>query len=227
MIIDFLTGNLKNQISEESSRAQSAETALKTDTFAEVQYNASAKTIDFYNGFNTLINSIDASDFIIDGMVENVSLSGNILEISFNTDSGKQSISIDLTQYFNPASYWTSAETQTAIDNAKIEIASEIPDVSNFVTSAQVETQISEKSFVTSADLVTVEEVVSTAINDVHYSIPTQVGRLINDMLYISSGQDPWRAPQIERIVKVTQAEYDFLVAEDAILETTLYIITE
>ena len=97
MVIDFITTPIWKALGKETDRAVGAETALKRNTFANAEYVASEKMIYLSNGFGEVIDSIDCTDFVIDGMVENVSLSGNILTITFNTDAGKQNIDIDLT----------------------------------------------------------------------------------------------------------------------------------
>lgn len=86
--------------------------------FADVEYVPADKTIYFKNTVNEVLGTIDTTDFVIDGMVENVTLSGSILTITFNTAAGKQDIVIDLNEFFNPAHYWTSAQTQSAITEA-------------------------------------------------------------------------------------------------------------
>lgn len=78
-------------------------------------YVSSASTIYFYHGEN-VVASIDASDFVIDGMVDNVSIQtisgASYLVIDFNTASGKEDIQIPLTDIFNPDNYYD----KTAID---------------------------------------------------------------------------------------------------------------
>lgn len=91
---------------------------LTTSAFTSVDYVASAKTIYFKNLDGSVVDSIDATDFVIDGMVEDVYISGNTLVIEFNTESGKQDINVDLSTIFDPDNYWTSAQTQSAIENA-------------------------------------------------------------------------------------------------------------
>lgn len=72
-------------------------------------YVSTAKTINLLHG-ETVIASIDATDFIKDGMVDNVVISGGSLVITFNTDSGKEAITIALTDIFDPANYYTKTE---------------------------------------------------------------------------------------------------------------------
>ena len=110
---------------------------------ASAEYVSTAKTIYFYNNDNTVLSTIDATDFIKDGMVDSVTISGSNLIISFNTDAGKEDITIPLTDIFDPANYYTktdidnkhyvnSAETKTQIEGY------------NYITSAQAQTQIEE-----------------------------------------------------------------------------------
>jgi len=58
------------------------------------------------------VAEIDATAFIKDGMISEVKIVGDNLVIVFNADAGKESISIPLTQIFNPANFYdkTSAD---------------------------------------------------------------------------------------------------------------------
>lgn len=118
MVIDFIITPIWKALGEETDRAVNAETALKRNSFANAEYVASEKMIYLSNGFGEVIDSIDCTDFVIDGMVENVSLSGNILTITFNTDAGKQNINIDLTEFINPQNYYTKTETDNIVESA-------------------------------------------------------------------------------------------------------------
>ena len=136
MVIDFITTPIWKALGEETDRAVGAETALKRNTFANAEYVASEKMIYLSNGFGEVIDSIDCTDFVIDGMVENVSLSGNILTITFNTDAGKQNIDIDLTEFINPQNYFTKTETDNAVNSA---YASAVTYVDSEVLSARTD----------------------------------------------------------------------------------------
>ena len=82
---------------------------------ASAQYNATDKTIEFYNSAGTKLNTdIDASAFIKDGMVDTVSVTNGKLVITFNTDSGKSDIEIPISDIFDASNYYTKTE----IDNA-------------------------------------------------------------------------------------------------------------
>ena len=118
MVIDFITTPIWKALGEETDRAIDAETALKRNSFADAEYVASEKMIYLSNGFGEVIDSIDCTDFVIDGMVESVTLNGNILTIVFNTDAGKQNIDIDLTEFINPQNYYTKIETDNIVDSS-------------------------------------------------------------------------------------------------------------
>lgn len=114
---------LGQAINEEANRAMGAESDLldaiddeaterKTTAVASAEYDESGKTIVFKNVNGTVVSSIDASDFIKDGMVDDVKIEGDNLVITFNTESGKEAITIPLTSIFNPNNYYD----KTAID---------------------------------------------------------------------------------------------------------------
>lgn len=75
-------------------------------------YNSSNHMIVFKHG-STQLFTLDAAAFVKDGMVDSVAISNGNLVITFNTDAGKQPISIPLTDIFNPNNYYT----KTATDN--------------------------------------------------------------------------------------------------------------
>lgn len=72
-------------------------------------YNTVSKKIELKHD-NTVLAEIDATAFIKDGMVSSVTINNGYLIITFNTDAGKEPISIALTDIFNPANYYTKTE---------------------------------------------------------------------------------------------------------------------
>lgn len=87
------------------STAVTAEISAAVAPYVDgADYDSSTKTIKFMHG-QTVVDSIDATAFIKDGMVETVSVSGSDLVITFNTDAGKEPISLPLTDIFNPDNY--------------------------------------------------------------------------------------------------------------------------
>lgn len=80
----------------------------------------SNKKITFKNASNTALPNmeIDASAFIKDGMVNDVVIQNGNLVVSFNTDAGKEDISIPLSSIFDSGNYYTKTQTDTQISTA-------------------------------------------------------------------------------------------------------------
>ena len=167
MVIDFITTPIWKALGEETDRAVGAETDLKRNTFADAEYVASEKVIYLSNGFGEVIDSIDCTDFVIDGMVENVTLNGNILTIVFNTDAGKQSIDIDLTEFINPQNYYTKAETDNIVDSA---YTSAVTYVDSEVLSARTDASAYTDAALVSAKTYTDSEVLSARTDSKTYT---------------------------------------------------------
>ena len=89
-------------------------TGITEAFFDAAAYDSKTKKINFYHG-NTIKAQIDASSFIKDGMVDNVAISGSNLVITFNTESGKEPISIPLSSIFDPSNYFTKSEIDSAL----------------------------------------------------------------------------------------------------------------
>ena len=77
---------------------------------ASLYYNSEAKQIELKNTSDAVISSIDATAFIKDGMLDSVTVSGGNLNFVFNTDAGKETISIPLTEFFDASAYYTKSE---------------------------------------------------------------------------------------------------------------------
>ena len=80
--------------------------------FDRAEYDSAEKKIYFkHNGVVDTASTIDATDFIKDGMVDNVEIkdvvgSGTCLVITFNTEAGKDAINIPLVDIFDPENYY-------------------------------------------------------------------------------------------------------------------------
>lgn len=84
--------------------------------FGAVEYDSQTQRINFkHDATGQTIAYVDATAFIKDGMVSNVEIINGNLVITFNSDAGKQPISIPLTDIFNPANYYTTAQTQSYV----------------------------------------------------------------------------------------------------------------
>lgn len=99
------SGDVQNAISGK------AETTDILPLFGAVEYDSNTKRINFkHTSTGSTLAYVDATDFIKDGMVDSVAIVNGNLVITFNTDAGKQPISIPLTDIFNPANYYTKTQ---------------------------------------------------------------------------------------------------------------------
>ena len=95
----------------------------------KLEWDSNAKSLKLYSG-NHLLATVDGTTWVKDGMVESVAVVGNNLEITFNTDSGKEKISVPLTDIFNPDNYYNKTEIESKFEN--VSISDEyVTDISN------------------------------------------------------------------------------------------------
>lgn len=106
--------NLKTVV-EENATADAVLAEVVNTKFDKVEYNKESKKIIFY-GNNEEVDSIDASDFIKDGMIEEVKIEEGNLVITFNTDSGKEEIKLPLSNIFNAENYYTKEEINAELE---------------------------------------------------------------------------------------------------------------
>ena len=95
-----------------------ADTALQQhqdlSSYADgAEYDSTNHLIYLKHGSTRLANPINASDFIKDGMVDTVEITGGNLVITFNTDSGKEDIEIPISDIFDASNYYTKSEVNT------------------------------------------------------------------------------------------------------------------
>ena len=89
----------------------------------EYEKQGDLMSIVFYHG-NTYVDSIDATPFIKDGMIDDVRIENGYLVIDFNTESGKQDISIPLTDIFDQEAYYTKEDVNALLQEKEDEIYS-------------------------------------------------------------------------------------------------------
>ena len=111
--------SMKDEIESLSDKLDTEIEERKSDSVSSAEYDSNAKTINFKNYNNEVISTIDATDFIKDGMVDNVEIKvidgKKYLAITFNTDAGKEEIDIELDDIFNPDNYYTKDEIDDLI----------------------------------------------------------------------------------------------------------------
>lgn len=89
----------------EAKFASASVVSAMASLFDDAEYDSNSKRINFKHGGN-VVDYIDATDFIKDGMVSSVTIDNENLVISFNTDAGREDISLALAQIFNPNNYY-------------------------------------------------------------------------------------------------------------------------
>ena len=113
--IQALSGAIDTNTSNIGTLQISAST-LNIEKFGDVRYVSGSNRINFYSSSNsqTVLAWIDTSDFIKDGMVDNVEVKTigdkSYLVITFNTDSGKQPIEIAIEDIYDASNYYTKTE---------------------------------------------------------------------------------------------------------------------
>lgn len=85
---------------------------------ASIYYDSKAAEIGLRNTNGVVISSIDATAFIKDGMLDSVTVSGGNLNFVFNTDAGKETIIVPLSDLFDASQYYTKAEIDGTFLNA-------------------------------------------------------------------------------------------------------------
>lgn len=124
--IQVLSGAIDTNTSDIRTLQVSAST-LNTEKFGYVRYISGSNRINFYSNSDSdmVLAWIDASDFIKDGMVDNVEVKviGNesYLIVTFNTDSGKQPIQISIADIFDASNYYTKEEIDYKFNNLSID----------------------------------------------------------------------------------------------------------
>lgn len=108
---------LTQTVSNNYTELKGTDESLYAEKFGDARYDSATHRINFYAHGNStdILAYVDATDFIKDGMVSNVEIVNGNLVITFNSDAGKQPISIPLTSIFDPANYYTTAQTQSYV----------------------------------------------------------------------------------------------------------------
>ena len=173
-----VTDAVAEAIAADDSVKQAVEKAIADDTtvsskFGHVAYDSATKKINFFanSSSSDVIEFIDATDFIKDGMVDNVSIDdNNNLVITFNTDSRKETISIPLTSIFDPSNYYTKTEIANAL-NGKADLTH--THASNQITdfSSAVEGVVSTSTTITNSINTIVAQSLTADTGDVKASV--------------------------------------------------------
>jgi hypothetical protein len=111
---DAIGNTMNNEVNEEIEEIGGDMSGLG----ASLAYDGENTLIQLKNSEGEVLSSIDASAFVIDGMVDSVAVVDGYLVITFNTAAGKSDISIPVTDFFDASQYYTKTETDSQISSA-------------------------------------------------------------------------------------------------------------
>ena len=114
--------------------------ALASEAVYSGTYDSNSKKILLKNKANTTLAEIDATAFIKDGMVSQVEVSNGNLVITFNTDAGKNPISVPISDIFDANNYYTKTEADSTFLTSH-------QSLSNYVTLSTDQDIIGNKTF--------------------------------------------------------------------------------
>lgn len=180
---------------------------------ASVAYDPVTHYIQLKNSEGALLSYFDASAFIVDGMVENVEIdsSTNALIISFNTDAGKQDISIPLTDIFDPSNYLTKSEIQSDYaTKASLANVATSGDYSDLLNKPTIPAAANDATLTIQKNSTTINTFTANASSDVtvNISVPTAVSDLSDAGSYY------------------TKAEIDSDYLASAVYDSTTHVLT-
>ena len=173
---------------------------ILTNYFDGAVYDSNTKRINFKNG-NVVKAYIDATAFIKDGMVDNVEIEDGKLIITFNTESGKEPIELDITAIFDPSNYYDKSTIDDFLDDK-----ANVADLATVATSGEYSDLINPPTnvsdFTNDAGYLTEHQDISGKANisdldDVAFSgdysdlsnVPTNVSSFTNDAGYLTEHQ--------------------------------------
>lgn len=108
--LEGMINSLDTKVDGVDSKLDQAVNSMNTDLIADAVYNKNDRTIYFKNKNGATISTVDADDFVIDGMIDSVEWRNRQLIITWNTAAGKQPTTIDGDQIFNPNDYYTARQ---------------------------------------------------------------------------------------------------------------------
>lgn len=114
-------------LSEETARAIAAEVASAT-------YDSENHLILFKNSANTQLFSLDATAFVMGGMIDSVVVEDGKLKITFITESGTETVSVDIGDIFDANNYYTKSETDELLSGKVDKVSGKGLSTNDFTT---------------------------------------------------------------------------------------------
>ena len=111
-------------VASEIARVDQEIASLNESKFDNVIYDSVEKKIFFYAD-NTVKGTVDTTDFVKDGMIDEVKIENGKLVIVFNTDAGKETIEIPLSDIFNPDNYYDKDAIDDIVSGINASISEE------------------------------------------------------------------------------------------------------
>lgn len=103
--------------------------AEMTEAFTGVSYDAEAQELIFTNIDDEEVATLDVSAFVLDGMLDNVEVENGYLVFTFNTASGKETISIPLSAFFDASQYYTKTDIEDILNPKEQAIAEALTEL--------------------------------------------------------------------------------------------------
>ena len=114
---------------------------LISSTF-DVEYDQEHKQIRFIGKNNSVLGTVSTSDFVLDGMIDSVSVSTEAdekyLVFVFNTDAGKEAIKVKVTDFMKEYSVESGSTGFISIEDYKIGVKTNTTDNSGLATESQL-----------------------------------------------------------------------------------------
>ena len=157
---------------------------------ASIAYDSNTKKIELRNTDGETLSEIDATSFVKDGMLDIVTLTDGNLYFVFNTDAGKETIIVPLSDFFDASQYYTKSEinrdyyTKKEIENKGYCTEATINEnLENYYT----KTEVDNKGYCTEAEINTKlgDYCTRAEVNDGYYTKAE-----INDGYYNKSDID-------------------------------------
>lgn len=189
--VSSLTSTIENEISNREAQAIHSAEYVKSDN-----------KIYFKNANDEAISEVDTTDFIVDGMIDDVKIENGNLVIAFNTDAGKQDISIPLTEIFDPSNYYTKDDVDEKVATINENIASETTARQSGDTALDDKITALEGVVDTKANAADVTEEIASATTD----MATQTW--VNEGLELKADKETtYTQTEVDALIKAKETE--------------------